>query len=72
MSDIENQVVMLGNFQESDQVRDEDISITDFDLESRRPQRETNSISGNFRSILSTNTSENSEITVETSRAINS
>ena len=63
---------MLGNYQESDQVRDEDISKTDFDLESRTPQRETNSISGNFRSILNTNTSENSEITVETSRAINS
>ena len=72
MSDIENLDVMLGNYQEDDQVRDEDISNTDFDLESRRPQRETNSISGNFRSILNTNVSENSEITVETSRAINS
>ena len=71
MSDIENLDVMLGNYQEDDQVRDEDICNTDFDLESRRPQRETNSISGNFRSILNTNVSENSEITVETSRAIN-
>ena len=72
MSDIENLDVTLGNYQEDDQVRDEDIGNTDFDLESRRPQRETNSISGNFRSILNTNVSENSEITVETSRAINS
>ena len=72
MSDIENLDVMLGNYQKDDQVRDEDIGNTDFDLESRRPQRETNSISGNFRSILNTNVSENSEITVETSRAINS
>ena len=72
MSDIENLDVMLGNYQEDDQVRDEDIGNTDFDLESRRAQRETNSISGNFRSILNTNVSENSEITVETSRAINS
>ena len=71
-SDIENLDVMLGNYHENDQVRDEDISITDFDLESRRPQRKSNSISGNFRSILNTNTSDNSEITVETSRAINS
>ena len=46
MSDIENLDVMLGNYQESFQVRDEDLSNTDFDLESRRPQRETNSISG--------------------------
>ena len=37
---------MLGNYQESFQVRDEDLSNTDFDLESRRPQGETNSISG--------------------------
>ena len=72
MSDIENLDVMLGNYQESDQIRDENLSNTDFDLESRRPQRETNSISGNFRSILNTNTSENSEITAETSRAKNS
>ena len=35
-------------------------------------ERETNSISGNFRSMLNINTSENSENTVETSRAINS
>ena len=72
MSDIENLDVMLGNYQEDDQVRDEDISNTDFDLETRRPQRETKSISGSFRSILNFNASENSEITVETSRAINS
>ena len=72
MSDIENLDAMLGTYQESDQVRHENLSITDFDLESRTLQKETNSISGNFRSILNTNTSENSEITAETSRAINS
>ena len=55
MSDIENLDVMLGNYQESDQVRDENLSNTDFDLESRRLQRETNSISGNFRSLLNCN-----------------
>ena len=37
MSDIENLDVMLGNYQESDQVRDENLSNTDFHLESRRP-----------------------------------
>ena len=72
MSDIENLDVMLGNYQESDQVRDQNLSNADFDSESRRPQRESNLISGNFRSALNTNTSENSEITAETSRAINS
>ena len=69
---MKNLDVMLGNYQESDQVRDENLSNTDFDLESRRPQSEANSISGNFRSLLNTNKSEKSEITAETSRAINS
>ena len=72
MSDIQHLDVMLGNYQESDQVRYGNLSDADFDSESRRPQKETNSISGNLRSLLSTNPSENSEITTETSRAINS
>ena len=72
MSDVENLDVMLGNSQESDQVRDENLSNTDFDSEFRRPQRETNSISGNFRQLLNTNTSENREITAETSKPKNS
>ena len=72
ISDIENLDVMLGKYQEGDGVRDENLSNTDFDLESRRLQRETNSISRNFRSFLNTNTSEKSEITAETSGAINS
>ena len=63
---------MLGSFQGNNQVRDENVSDTDFDLESRRQQRGTNSVEGNFRSLLNTNMSENSEITAETSRAINS
>ena len=42
------------------------------DLASRRPQKETHSISGNFRSLQNTNPSENSENTAETSRARNS
>ena len=32
MSDIENLDVLLGNYQESDQVRDENFSDADFDL----------------------------------------
>ena len=72
MSDIENLDMMLGNYQEREQVREEDLIDANSDLESRRPQRETNSISGNFRSLLSIIMIENSEITAETSRAINS
>ena len=72
MSDIENLDLMLGNYQESDQVRDEDPSDTELNVDSRNPNKEFNSISGSFRTLLNTNASENSEITVETSRAINS
>ena len=71
-SDIENLDVMLGNYQENDQVRDENVSEADFAPDSRRLQKETNSIRGNFKSLLNTNLSETSEITTETSRAINS
>ena len=72
MSDIENLDIMLGNYHESDQVRDENLSDTGLNLESRKSNKEVNSISGNFRTLLNTNVSENSEITVETSGAINS
>ena len=72
MSDIENLDIMLGNYHESDQVRDENLSDTGLNLDSRKSNKEVNSISGNFRTLLNTNVSENSEITVETSRAINS
>ena len=72
MSDIENLDIMLGNYQESEQVRDEDLSDTELNVDSRNPNKEINSISWNFRTFLNTNASENSEITVETSRAINS
>ena len=72
MSDIENLDIMLGNYQESEQVRDEDLSDTELNVDSRNPNKEINSISWNFRTLLNTNASENSEITVETSRAINS
>ena len=72
MSDIQNLDAILGNFQGKYQIRDENICDGDFDLESRRQQEETNLVEGNFRSLLITNVSENSDFTGETSRAINS
>ena len=70
--DIESLDVRLGNYQGSDQIRDENVSDADFDLECRRLQKEANSFRGKFRSLLNTNLSENSEITAETCKAINS
>ena len=71
MSDIEILDVMLGYFQEIDQVRDESASEVDFDVESRRRQGGSNKVEGDFRTLLITNASKNSELTAWTSRAIN-
>ena len=72
MSDIENLDVMLGNYANSD-IRDRDIvDQIEIDPESSRRQQGIGQEDSNYRSLLNTNLSENSEITVETSRAISS
>ena len=72
MSDIENLDVMLGNYANSD-IRDRDIvDQIEIDPESSRRQPGFGQEESNYRSHLNTNLSENSEITVETSRAISS
>ena len=70
LSDIENLDVMLGNYQENEQFREENVTERESDLESEGRQRDTIPVESNYRSLLNTNLSENSEITVETSRAI--
>ena len=72
MSDIENLDVMLGNHQEKEQFREGNVSDREIDLESEGQQKDANPLERNFRSLLNTNLSENSEFTAETSRAINS
>ena len=72
LSDIENLDVMLGNYANSD-FRDQDIvDQTGIDPESCRRQQGFGQEESNYGSLLNTNLSENSEITVETSRAISS
>ena len=71
MSDTENLDVMLGNYQEKEQFREGNVSDREIDLESEGQQRDANPVERNFRSLLNTNLSENSEFTAETSRAIN-
>ena len=72
MSDIENLDVRLGNYQENEQFREGDVTEGEIDLGSERRQRNTVPVESNYGSLLNTNLSEKSEITVETSRAINS
>ena len=72
MSGIEHLDVMLGNYSENE-IRDQgNVREVDMDLESRGQQQSTSRIDNNYRSLLNTNLSENSEITAETSRMINS
>ena len=72
MSDIENLDVMLGNYANSD-IRDQDtVDQIENDPESSRRERGFGQEESNYRSLLNTNLSENSEITVETRRAIGS
>ena len=72
MSDIENLDVMLGNYPNSE-IRGQDaIDQIEIDPESRGRQQDLDQNEPNYRSLLNSNLSENSEITVETSRMINS
>ena len=72
MSDIENLDVMLGNYTNCE-IRDQEaVDQIEIDPESRRRQRDLDQNEGNYRSLLNTTLSENSEITAETSRMINS
>ena len=51
-----------------DDQNEDDINL---DLESDRPQRKAIPVSQNFRSILNTNSRENSDVTIETVRMNN-
>ena len=72
MSDIDNMDFMFGNFPEDNFEKQETAGELEADIESDRLHRETNQAGENFRSLLNTNSSVNSEITAETSSAINS
>ena len=70
MSDVENLDVMLGTYSRNELAGQENNSEIDLDFESdRRQQSRTDH---NFMSLLNTNLSENSEITTETNRLVNS
>ena len=70
LSDVENVDIMLGSYS-----RDEEGNIASeneviLDSGSSKPQQNSNVIGEDFRSLLNTNSRENSEITVETTRMI--
>ena len=70
MSDVENVDVMLGSYSRNNEENDLSENDMNLDSESGRPQRNSNVTGEDFRSLL-TNSRENSEATIETTRLIN-
>ena len=70
MSDVENVDVMLGSYSGKIEGNDHSENELKLDSESGRLQRNSNVTGEDFRSLL-TNSRENSEITIETTRLIN-
>ena len=72
MSDIENLDVMLGSYQRDNCETQNGDDEGEIDLRSTRHEQNANQKENDYRSYLNTNLSENSCLTVETSRAISS
>ena len=70
MSDMEIVDIMLGKYSRSDEGNKDNDSDFNLDTESKRLQRNTNSVGEDFRSLLITNSRENSERTIETTRMV--
>ena len=71
MSDVKNVDIMLGSYSRDDEENDISENGVNLDSGSNRPQQSSNVIGEDFRSLLNTNSRENSEITIETTRMIN-
>ena len=71
LSDVENVDIMLGSYSREDEENNISDNEVNLDSGSSRPQQSSNLIGEDFRSLLYTNSRENSEIAVETTRLIN-
>ena len=71
MSDVENVDIMLGSYSRDDEENDISENVVNLDSGSNGPQQSSNVIGEDFRFLLNTNSRENSEITIETTRMIN-
>ena len=70
MSDVENVDIMIGSYSGDEDRNERSGSEVNLDLGSNRPQQSSNLVGEDFRSLLNTNSRENSEMTVETNRMI--
>ena len=71
MSDTENVDIMLGSYARDDERIEQSENEMNLDSGSNRPNQNPNLVGEDFRSLLNTNSRENSEITIETTRLIN-
>ena len=71
MSDTENVDIMLGSYAREDERIEQSENELNLDSGSNRPHQNSNLVGEDFRSLLNTNSRENSEITIETTRMIN-
>ena len=71
MSDVENVDIMLGSYSRDDEENNMSENEMNLGSGSSTPQQSSNVIGEDFRSLLNTNSRENSEITIETTRLIN-
>ena len=65
MSDVENVDIMLGNYSRENR-NDHSEDDLNVDSGSSRPQQNSGMAGEDFRSLLTTNSTENSEMTIET------
>ena len=70
MSDVENVDIKLGSYSRDDEENIAGENEVNLDSGSSRPQQNSNVIGEDFRSLLNTNSRENSEIIIETTRII--
>ena len=71
LSDVENVDIMLGSYSREDDENNVSENEVNLDSGSSRPKQSSNVIGKDFRSLLNTNSRENSEITIEITRLIN-
>ena len=71
LSDVENVDIMLGSYSREDEDNNASENEATLVSGSSRPQQSSNTLGENFRSLFNTNSRENSEITIETTRLIN-
>ena len=71
MSNVENVDIMLGIYDGDDERAEQSESELNLDSGSNRLHQNPNLVGEDFRSLLNTNSRENSEVTVETTRLIN-